>query len=64
MDKQIDTAAEVDQIEFWRMVNSRRKTSGSKSNGGIIFQGTVVRDRDQQLQGWGNHFENLYKPST
>ncbi|KAH3737486.1 hypothetical protein DPMN_044079 [Dreissena polymorpha] len=53
MDQQIDTAAEVDQTKFWKMVNSRRKMSGSKMNGGIIFQGTVVRDRDEQLQGWG-----------
>ncbi|KAH3812149.1 hypothetical protein DPMN_140572 [Dreissena polymorpha] len=64
MDQQIDTAAEVDKTKFWKMVNPRRKKSESKMNGGIIFHGTVVRDRDEQLQGWGNFFENLYKPSA
>ena len=56
----IDRSAEIDQEQFWRLVNLKRKSGNTCPGSEIIFNGEVCRDKDSIIKGWTNYFRDLY----
>ena len=62
--EEIDRLAEVDSSMFWRLVNAKRKPSGSSPGSEIKFDGKIVSNPQEITNEWAKHFTELYKPST
>lgn len=63
MDNEINETAELDKNQFWKLVNSKRKNTNSKSGAEMVFNGTAYRDPNGIKEQWTNYFETLYSPS-
>ncbi|MES9884072.1 MAG: reverse transcriptase family protein [Sedimenticola sp.] len=59
---EIDTAAELDSRQFWKLFNSRRKQSCTSPGAEIKFDDVTCRDSESIALNWGNYFEKLYTP--
>ncbi|MES9879927.1 MAG: reverse transcriptase domain-containing protein, partial [Sedimenticola sp.] len=60
LDADIDTAAEMNSAQFWKLYNTRRKSSCNAAGSEINFNGQVLRDPEQIANGWGTFFAELY----
>ena len=49
---------------FWRLVNAKRKPSGSSPGSEIKFDGKIVYNQQEITNEWAMHSTELYKPST
>ena len=56
---EIDIAAEVDNVHFWKLVN-RRKSGHSSAGSSIKFDGNICRSPDEICEKWGDYFSSLY----
>ena len=63
LDEEIDRTAEIDQTQFWKLINKRRK-SKSQTGAEIKFNGVVYRDQSCITNQWQKYFQNLYTPSN
>ena len=59
LNEEIDTAAEVDNGYFWKLVN-RRKSGHSSVGSTIKFDGNICRAPDEICEKWGDYFSSLY----
>ena len=57
--EEIDTAAEVVNGYFWKLVN-RRKSGHSSVGSTIKFDGNICRAPDEICEKWGDYFSSLY----
>ena len=63
LDHEIDTAAECDNNEFWKLVNRRRKRKTYNYDFEMIFNGVTYNDPRDINTCWQSHFSYLYSPS-
>ena len=56
----IDRNIELDQEQFWCLVNSKRKTLNTSPGAEIDFHGNLCRDSSSVMQGRSDYFRNLY----
>ena len=59
LNDEIDTAAEVDNGYFWKLVN-RRKSGQSSVGSQIKFGDSTCRSPDEICEKWGDFFATLY----
>jgi exonuclease III len=59
--QKIENSAEINQKQFWSLVNSRRKKKGNKQFA-IKFNDKMCTTTDEILQGWEMYFTKLYSP--
>ena len=57
---EIDKTAEINQSQFWRLVNAKRNVSERCPGSEFIFNSRVCRDTDSILRGWHGYFKDLY----
>ena len=57
---EIDKAAEINQSQFWRLVNAKRNVSERCPGSEFIFNSRVWHDTDSILRGWHDYFKDLY----
>ncbi len=62
LNNEIDTAAEVDNCYFWRLVNSRRKRSCVSPGVEMTFNDETIRNPELITNEWGLYFKDLYSP--
>lgn len=63
-DAQIDTAAECDNNEFWRLINKRRNKTIDNKGFEMCFGGTTYNNPHDINYEWGKYFSDLYSPSV
>jgi hypothetical protein len=61
---EIDTAAELDNNEFWRLINQKRKPLKFDATLEMNFDGTVYQNPQSINLGWQNYFSELYSPTV
>lgn len=59
--ERIDSLAELDQKGFWKTINSRRNMHKESRLGEMSFDGRIVSDPVNILDGWQKYFSQLYK---
>ncbi|KAH3839365.1 hypothetical protein DPMN_112794 [Dreissena polymorpha] len=64
LNHKLETAAETDTVNFWKIVNGRKRGNGTKIGDGLVFNGTVYRSREDIVQQWGQYFADLYTPNS
>jgi hypothetical protein len=62
-ERDIDTAAEIDNNEFWRLVNKNRKRRKHQTTFEMNFNGTIFKEAKHINLGWYNYFSDLYSPT-
>ena len=59
LNEEIDTAAEVDNGYFWKLVN-RRKSGHLSAGSSIKFDSSICYSPDEICEIWGDYFSSLY----
>ncbi|XP_053376652.1 uncharacterized protein LOC128547637 [Mercenaria mercenaria] len=62
MENEKDEAADIDNNEFWRLINRRRKKANRTQVFEMKFDDTISRTPQEINTGWKNYFEKLYSP--
>lgn len=60
LNEEIDSAAEVDNGYFWKLVNRRRNSQSSAIGSEMKFGDTTYRDPDEMCMHLGNHYSTVY----
>ena len=60
LEKELDSAAELDNNEFWRLINKRKPRVRGRVIGSMEFNGTTYTNPEDILVGWRQYFETLY----
>lgn len=60
--QQIDSAGEVNQELFWRLVNRKRKRKASQVRPFQKADGSMATDISAIREAWGDYYEDLYTP--
>ncbi len=60
---EIEQAASVDQNQFWKLVNTRRKNRGNCTYE-LKVDGEIYRNPDDILQSWVEYFTSLYSKTS
>ncbi|MES9880824.1 MAG: reverse transcriptase family protein [Sedimenticola sp.] len=63
LNSEIDTAAEMDNCYFWRLVSSRKNRSCASPGVEMTFNGETIRNPEHIVNHWGLYFKELYQPS-
>ena len=60
LEKELDEAAELDNDEFWRLINRRKSKTRTGSMGEMIFKGTNCNKPKDIIAGWREYYTALY----
>jgi len=60
---EVNEAAEVDQVHFWKLLKSRNRSS-DRPPPPMTFGDEVIYDTREISNKWSEYFANLYKPDT
>ncbi len=61
--ERIDKLSELDQTQFWKFVNSKRKNKRCNPGNEMCFDSTVLSDPHEITSGWRDYFNRLYSPT-
>ncbi|KAH3808708.1 hypothetical protein DPMN_137065 [Dreissena polymorpha] len=64
LDNKLEHDMVHDTVSFWKTVNSRKHGSGANLGGGIQFNGTTYRSREDIVDQWAKYFTDLYTQSN
>ena len=62
LEQKIDTAAEMDNNEFWKLINRRKKNKKTETTFKMNFNGQSCENPVDINLGWKNYFSELYTP--
>ncbi|XP_053388470.1 uncharacterized protein LOC128551599, partial [Mercenaria mercenaria] len=63
VETEIDTAAEIDNNEFWRLINKERKKNRTSPVFEMNFNDNICNNPVDINRGWRDYFTELYKPT-
>ncbi|KAH3863416.1 hypothetical protein DPMN_026404 [Dreissena polymorpha] len=64
LDNRLEHDSVHDTVSFWKTVNSMKHGSGANLGGGIKFNGTTDRSREDIVDQWAKYFTDLNTPSN
>ncbi|KAH3709593.1 hypothetical protein DPMN_069057 [Dreissena polymorpha] len=64
LDNKLEHDSVHDTVSFWKTVNSRKHGSGANLGGGIQFNETTYRSREDIDDQWAKYFTDFYTPSN
>jgi hypothetical protein len=59
----LDKYAEIDSIQFWKIIKSRRKSKQCEKTHEIRFNDNLCKTPQTINEGWKDHFKSLYSVS-
>ena len=53
----------MEHVNFWKLVNTRRKPSNTQPGADVCFDGVMFREQCLITEQWKVYFERLYSES-